>query len=173
MTTADDLVLVGRIGKAHGLRGEVAVLAHTDAPDERFALGAQLRTDRADTPVLTVTASRVVGGRWLASFGGFEDRTGAEELRGIQLFAAAADRPALEDPDDFYDTDLVGLRAVLMDGSPLGEVIEVIHPPGGDVLVVRAGDREVLVPFVHQIVPAVDIAAGLVRIDPPEGLLDL
>lgn len=173
MPDAEELVLVGRIGKAHGLRGEVSVLAYTDDPGDRFASGAQLRTDDPGRPVIAVEGSRVVGGRWLLSFAGVQDRSGAEALRGIQLFTAAGERPALDDPDDFYDTDLVGLRAVLMDDSPLGEVSEVIHAPGGDVLVVRVEGREVLVPFVHQIVPAVDLQAGVVRIDPPEGLLDL
>lgn len=173
MAEADELLLVGRIGKAHGLRGEISVLAFTDDPADRFAAGAQLQTDDAARPTLAIEHSRVVGGRWLLSFSGVEDRTGAEALRGVQLFTPAGARPALPDPDDFYDTDLVGLRAVLVDGAELGELIEVIHAPGGDVLVIRAGDRDVLVPFVRQIVPSVELDAGVVRIDPPEGLLEL
>lgn len=173
MAGSDELLLVGRIGKAHGLRGEVSVIAHTDDPADRFAAGEQLRTDDPAQPSLRIEQSRVVGGRWLLQFAGVADRSAAEALRGIALFTPASQRPPLEDPDDFYDTDLVGLRAVLVDGSVLGEVAEVIHAPGGDVLVVRAEQREVLVPFVRQIVPAVDLRAGTVRIDPPEGLLEL
>jgi 16S rRNA processing protein RimM len=173
LVEVDDLVLVGRIGRAHGLRGEATVAPHTDDPALRFAVGARLRTDSPQRPALLVEGSRLAGGRWLLSFAGVDDRAGAEALRGVRLFTPAAARPALEDPDDFYDTDLVGLRAVLMDGAAIGEVIGVIHPPGGDALVVRAERREVLIPFVRRIVPTVDLGAGTVRIDPPEGLLDL
>jgi 16S rRNA processing protein RimM len=167
-----ELLLVGQVGRAHGIRGEVAVVPRTDDPQERFAEGEQLRTDRSGLS-LSVAASRFANGRLLVEFDGIEDRNAAEALRGTQLLTLATERPALEDPDDFYDTDLIGLRALTVAGAPLGDVVDVLHAPGGDLLAVRDGERELLIPFVRQIVPVVDIAAGTVSVDPPDGLLDL
>jgi 16S rRNA processing protein RimM len=90
------------------------------------------------------------------------------------LLVDASDVPPSDDPDEFHDTQLMGLRADLVDGSRLGEVTDVLHLPHGDVLVVRREEgAEVLVPFVKAIVPEVDVAAGRLVVDPPEGLLDL
>jgi 16S rRNA processing protein RimM len=178
MSTPDRLT-VGRIGKPQGLRGEVTVEVRTDAPGLRFAVGAVLLTDPAERGPLTVEATRDQNGRLVVAFAGVPDRTRAEQLRNTLLQVEASDLPPTDDPDEFHDTQLVGLAADLVDGVRLGEVTEVLHLPHGDVLVVRrntAGDEaaaEVLVPFVKAIVPEVDIAAGRVVIDPPEGLLDL
>ncbi len=97
----------------------------------------------------------------------------AEALRDTELHVAVADLPDLDDPDAFYDHQLVGLAARLTDGTPLGEVAAVRHE-GGDLLVVRRPEGgELLIPFVAAIVPTVDVAGGVVVVDPPEGLLDL
>ncbi|MGY1769851.1 ribosome maturation factor RimM [Blastococcus sp. SYSU D00813] len=178
MSTPDDTVVVGRIGRPHGVRGEVTVEVRTDDPDLRFAPGAVLRTEPADRGPLTVA-----GRRWhrevlllrLAGPDGVEldSREAAEELRDTELHVPVADLPELDDPDAFYDHQLVGLAARLPDGSPLGEVTAVRHE-GTELLVVRrAGGGTVLVPFVSAIVPTVDLAGGFVVVDPPEGLLDL
>jgi 16S rRNA processing protein RimM len=106
-------------------------------------------------------------------FDGVTDRESAVALRGVVLLAPVHIRPPLAGPDDFYDTDLVGLQASTVDGRALGPVTDVHHGPAGDYLAVRVGGRERLIPFVAAIVPEVDLAAGTVRIDPPEGLLDL
>lgn len=170
MPDTDELVVVGRIGPAHGVRGAVVVQPFTDAPDERFAPGAVLLTGAAP---LTVTSSHWHGNRLLVQFDGVEDRDAAQRLRGTDLHVPASSRPALDDPDDFYDTDLIGLSVSMVDGRSLGPVRDVIHSPAADYLVVEVDGQERLVPFVAAVVPTVDVAGGRVVIDPPEGLLDL
>jgi 16S rRNA processing protein RimM len=168
-----DLV-VGRIGRAHGIGGAVTVEVRTDDPDARFVVGSQLRTDPAERGPLTVTGVRPRPGGLVVAFAGVADRTAADALRGTLLVVDSATLPALEDPDEFYDHELVGLAALLTDGHRLGAVAEIVHGPGGDLLVVRADDgREHLVPFVRAIVPAVDVAGGRVVVAPPPGLLEL
>lgn len=170
---AAELIVIGRIGPAHGVRGAVFVAPWTDDPDERFAAGTVLRTDPADVGPLTVASSRLHSGRLVVQFAGVTDRAGAQALRGTQLMIRAADRRPLEDPDEFYDTELIGLRASTPDGRELGPVRGVFHAPATDYLILDVDGRERLVPFVAAIVPTVDLAAGTVLIDPPEGLFDL
>ena len=165
-----DLVVVGRIGKPQGIKGEVTVEVRTDDPDDRFAVGATLASD---TGPLTVAAVRWQGRFLVVRFEGVEDRNAAELLRDTLVSVDRADLPPLEDDDDFYDSDLVGLSARLEDGTVLGEVTEVLHLPGGDTLVVRREEAELLVPFVKAIVPSVDVAGGVLTVLPPEGLLEL
>jgi 16S rRNA processing protein RimM len=166
-------VVVGRIGRPHGVRGEVTVEVRTDDPELRFAPGTVLVTDPADRGPLTLTGRRWHREVLLLSIEGVDSREQAEELRDTQLVVPVAELPALEDPDDFYDHQLVGLTARLLDGSLLGEVTAVRHE-GGDLLVVRRpGGDEALIPCVRAIVPTVDLAAGSVVVDPPEGLLEL
>lgn len=167
-------VLVGRVAKAHGVTGELAVDVHTDAPEERFAAGATLRARRRDGAVtqLTVSSTRRHGARLLVRFDEVSDRDVAETLRGCQLLVEIADLPPAEDPDEFYEHELEGLAAVLADGSEVGTVREVIRGPGGELLAVTRPDgSEALVPFVRAIVPEVDVAGGRIVLEPPEGLL--
>jgi 16S rRNA processing protein RimM len=167
-------LVVGRIVKAHGIGGEVAVDVRTDDPDHRFGAGTPLQTDPAERGPLTVERARWHSGRLLVRFSGVTDRSAAEALRGTLLVADSATSAPAGDAEDFWDHDLVGLTAVLADGTTLGTVLEVLHPAGPDVLVIqRAGAGEVLVPFVHDIVPTVDLAAGQLVVTPPEGLLEL
>jgi 16S rRNA processing protein RimM len=170
-------VVVGRVAKAHGIGGELAVDVRTDSPEERFAPGSVMAARLRDgtTRTLTVTTARPHSGRLLVRFDEVPDRTGAESLRGTLLLADTGDLPPIEDPDEFYDHELAGLAVVLVDGTPVGTVREVIHGPGGELLAIeRAADAggEALVPFVRQIVPEVDLAGRRVVLDPPEGLLD-
>jgi 16S rRNA processing protein RimM len=166
-------VVVGRIGRPHGVRGEVTVEVRTDDPDLRFVPGAVLRTAPASRGPLTVTGRRWNRDILLLTFEGIDSREAAEEVRNTELLVALADLPELEDPDAFYDHQLVGLSARLTDGSVLGEVAAVRHE-GADLLVVRRSDGgELLVPFVAAIVPTVDLTGGFVVVDPPEGLLEL
>lgn len=169
----DDLVAVGRIGKAHGIRGDAFVEPWTDTPDERFAPGVRLLTDPAECGPLTVAGSREQSGKLVVHFDGVEDRTAVEALRGTLLLVPAADRPAIEDPDEFYDSDLLGLVVRTVAGRVLGPVIDVLHSPAGSLLSIEVAGREVLVPFRREFVPTVDLAAGIAEIDPPDGLLDL
>ncbi len=170
---AAELVTVGRIGPAHGNRGDVFVEPWTDQPEVRFAPGAVLQTDPDSVGPLTVESQRLHGGKLILHFRGVDDRDAVTELRATRLVVAAGDRPPLADPDDFYDTDLVGLKAQTSAGVELGEVREVVHVGPADYLLVHVGGIERLVPFVRAIVPEVDIAGGRVVIDPPEGLFDL
>ena len=176
--------MVGRIGKPQGIKGEVTVQVRTDAPDERFAAGAVLLADPAERGPLVVAGSRWQNGRLVVAFAGVEDRNAAEALRETLLQVDGRALPPPEDEDEFHDHVLRGMSAVLVGGDPLGEVVDVLHLPHGDVLVVRAGGRdggtsggrsggrEVLVPFVKAMVPVVDVAARRLEVDPPPGLLD-
>ena len=162
--------VVGRIGRPHGLRGEVAVRVRTDFPEQRFAVGAQLRGDTGH--ILTVEAARPHGGALLVRFAGVVDRDAAAALRGLLLTVDATALPDLDDPDEFYDHQLEGLAAVGSDGVLLGAVREVVHTPVSDLLVLETDRGEALVPFVRAIVLEVDLAGGRVVLDPPAGLLD-
>lgn len=165
-------VVVARIGKAHGLRGEVTVQVLTGAPDERFVPGATFAAEPAAAGPLVLRSARDNNGILLLGFEHTEDRNAAEALRGVKLLA-----DVLADDDDeeaWYERDLVGLAAVTVGGAELGEVTALESRPAQDLLVVRLTDgREVLVPFVTAIVPEVDIEGGRVVLDPPPGLLDL
>lgn len=166
-------LVVGRIGRPHGVRGEVTVEVRTDSPELRFVPGGRLRTDPAAAGPLVVDALRWHSGRLLLAFSGVADRTGAEALRNVLL---VIDIPADESPaedDEYYDHQLVGLAVQTVEGLSVGIVEQVLHLPSQEVLAIRTAEgAEVLVPFVAQIVPEVDLAAGLVRIDPPPGLID-
>jgi 16S rRNA processing protein RimM len=167
---ADARRVVGQIGRPHGLRGEVTVQVHTDFPEQRFAVGAQLHGDTGR--IFTVETVRSHRGVLLVRFAGITDREAAAELRGRTLSVDAAELPDLTDPDEFYDHQLEGLAAVGPDGATLGRVREVVHAPASDLLVLDTAHGEVLVPFVQAIVPEVDLAAGRVVLNPPAGLLD-
>jgi 16S rRNA processing protein RimM len=168
------LVVVGRIGRPHGIRGEVTVEVRTDDPDLRFAPGSVLQTEPARVGPLTVAAARWHSGRLLLLVEGAHDRTGAEALRGAVLSAEVDDDEVPEDPEEFFDHQLRGLTAVGPDGAEIGVVDDVVHLPGQDLLSVkRPGGREVLVPFVAEFVPEIDVDAGRVVLTPPPGLLNL
>jgi 16S rRNA processing protein RimM len=173
-----DTVVVGRIGRPHGVRGLLTVEVRTDDPDLRFASGALLLTEPAERGPLTVADKHWHSGTLLLRLARPDgavigDREAADTLRNTRLLVPVADLPELEDPDSFYDHQLVGLRAQLPDGAPLGEVTAVRHE-GAELLVVRRPDGgDLLVPFVSAIVPTVDVAAGHLVVDPPEGLLEL
>jgi 16S rRNA processing protein RimM len=168
---ADDLVAVGRIGPTRGLNGDVLVEPWTDAPEERFREGAALQTG-SGAP-LTVQAAYLSAGKQVVHFAGVDGRPDAEALRGTELYVRAAERPALHDPDEYYDTDLVGLAVLDTAGNRIGTVRSVSHAASAAYLVVEVEGRECLVPFVAAIVPSVDVAAGRVVVDPPEGLFEL
>jgi 16S rRNA processing protein RimM len=168
-------VVVGRVAKAHGIRGELTVDVRTDSPEQRFAAGSVLtgRTREGSTRTLTVTAARSHSGRLLVRFDEVPDRDTAESLRGLLLLADTDDLEPTDDPDEFYDHELEGLRAELADGTVVGVVREVVHAPAGELLALDRDGEEILVPFVRVIVPEVDVQGGRVVLDPPEGLLDI
>jgi 16S rRNA processing protein RimM len=168
-----DTVVVGRIGRPHGVRGEVTVEVRTDDPDLRFVPGAVLRTDPADRGPVTIAGVHWHSGTLLLRLEGIDSREAAETVRNTELLVGVADLPEIEDPDSYYDHQLVGLTARLPDGGVLGEIAVVRHEAQDLLVVRRAEGPDVLIPFVSAIVPTVDLDGGYVVVDPPEGLLDL
>ncbi|ACY21337.1 16S rRNA processing protein RimM [Gordonia bronchialis DSM 43247] len=168
-----DLV-VGRVAKSHGVRGEVVVDIRTDDPETRFAVGTVLRgrmPKGAGDREFTVTAARHHAGRLLLSLAEVTDRGAADGLRGVLFLIDSSEAQPSDDPDEFYDHELEGVPVSTVDGVSVGVVESVLHLPGGELLSVRTEDRrEVLVPFVRQIVPTV--TREQIVIDPPDGLLD-
>lgn len=165
--------LVARIGKPHGLRGEVTVQVHTDNPQDRLVPGAEFSTEPPERGPLTLVSVRVHQGTYLLGFAGVPDRNAAETLRDTRLVTADAD-PDDDEDEGWYEQDLVGFAVVLTDGTVVGEVGALHTRPVQDLLEVRL-DRggEALVPFVEELVPEVDEDARRVVIAPPPGLLDL
>ena len=167
-------IAVGQIARAHGIRGEVTVAVRTDEPEVRFVPGVALATDPPERGPLTVAATRWHSGRLLVMFEGVRDRNDAEDLKGTLLVLDSAQIPASDDPDEFYDHQLIGLAVVTTAGDSVGEVTDVLHH-GQDLLVVRRAPgpaAEAMVPFVSAIVTEVDLPGGRLVIDPPPGLLD-
>ena len=171
-------VLIGRVGKPHGLRGEVTVDVRTDEPERRFAPGAALRVTRPHgaTPaawsVLTVVSTRWHQGTLLARFAEIEDRNAAEAARGTTLWTDVPADETPEDADEFYDHQLVGLTAYdATTGARLGELTAITHG-AQDLLTIRTDDgRDALVPFVVALVPEVDVAGGRLTIADRPGLV--
>jgi len=167
-------LIVGRILRPHGVRGELVVEVTTDDPQARFQLGSVLVTEPSSAGPLTIDGLRPHQDRLLITFVGVESREDADRLRGVRICVDSAEVAPPDDPDEFHDFQLVGLAAVDAAGAVLGEVIRVEHGPGHDTLVLRLPDRrEALVPFVTAIVPEVDVAGGRLVLTPPEGLLEL
>jgi 16S rRNA processing protein RimM len=174
----DDTVVVGRIGRPHGVRGLATVEVRTDDPDLRFAPGTVLRTDPAGRGPLTIVDKRWHSGTLLLQLAApsgevYETRETVDTLRNTMLLVPVAELPEIEEPDSYYDHQLVGLSAQLPDGSVIGEVTVVRHEAQDLLVIRRAEGGEALVPFVAAIVPTVDVAGGFLVVDPPEGLLDL
>jgi len=164
-------LVIGRIGRAHGVRGDLFVEPITDEPDHRYADGTVLMT--SDDTTLTVATSKWHSGRFVVHFAGVDDRNAAEALRGQTLTIEVDPAELPEDPDEYYDHQLIGLKVVLEDGSLIGVIGEVIHLPSQDLLSVkREGDTEVLIPFVTEFVPEIDLDTKTVTITPPPGLLN-
>lgn len=161
-------VLVGTIGRAHGLRGEVTVHVRTDEPERRFAAGEPLRV--GDRPRV-VASVRWHSGTLLLRFEGVTDRTAAEALRGQELWVDVPADEAPAEEGEYWDRQLVGLQVLDAAGSAVGTIGEVLHLPAHDVLVVRTPGGDRLVPFVSAIVPVVDLAAGHVQVADVGGLL--
>jgi 16S rRNA processing protein RimM len=174
----DELILVGRIVRVHGLRGDVVIQPETDFLEERFAPGAELLRRKTDKAIETLETLRVESvhvhkGRPIVGFEGIDTIEAAEQLGRIELWIRAADRAALPD-GEFYHADLIGCRVETTAGKEVGTVSRVEGPRGMSLLVVKGeGAREVLVPLAEAICPVIDPAARRIVIDPPEGLLDL
>jgi 16S rRNA processing protein RimM len=176
--TAKAQLRVGRLVKAHGLKGALKLELYTDDPDGRFVPGATFTLQVPESSPwhgkpLTVREFRWMNSHPVAFFEGVDDRTAAEELvRAILWIDQDAETTTVED-NAWYDHQLVGLD-VVREGAVVGRVIRVDHFPAQDLLIVRptGSDAEILVPFVSAIVPEVDIAAGRLVVTPPAGLFE-
>nr|WP_314841632.1 ribosome maturation factor RimM [uncultured Microbacterium sp.] len=165
---------VGRLVKAHGLKGALKVELYTDNPERRFFTGAEFTLQVPEASpwhgkTVTVREYRVMNGNPVVFLNDVDDRDGAESLVKAILWIDQ-DLEEVED-DAWFDHQLVGLE-VVRDDVVIGTVSRVDHFPAQDLLYVKAGDREVMVPFVKAIVPTVDIAAGRVVVTPPAGLFE-
>jgi 16S rRNA processing protein RimM len=171
--TADEtwasMVTVGRIARPHGHRGQVVIVPETDFGEQRFAEGAVVFALRAGV-VVPLTASREFNGRWIVGFDRIPTMNDAETFRGQELRIDEADLQAL-DAGQFYVHDLVGCRVETVAGQVAGTVTDVHVGPAAPILTVRTATGEALVPFVDAICRRVDLAAKLIVIDPPDGLL--
>ncbi|GAA1631014.1 16S rRNA processing protein RimM [Actinoplanes couchii] len=188
------LLVVGQIGKPHGIRGEVSVVVRTDEPEERFTAGSVFITEvprdrrvsagpaaapasgaRFEVPQqLTLESIRWHQGRGIAVFEGIHDRNVAEALKGVFLQVDSAGVAPPEDPEEFHDHQLVGLRVESVDGVEHGTVQRIDHAPASDLIVLaKKGGGTALIPFVTAMVPTVDVPGGRIVVDLPEGLLDL
>jgi 16S rRNA processing protein RimM len=168
-------LVVGRIGRPHGIRGDVVVDVRTDDPGLRFAVGSVLATEPAAAGPLTIGGTRWHSGRLLVSFDGVPDRNAAQELGGVLLTVESDDLEDLSDTGEYRDHQLVGLTVLTSAGERVGTVSDILHH-GQDLLVIKGdGPRqgaEILVPFVAALVPEVDLPGGRLVIDPPPGLLE-
>jgi 16S rRNA processing protein RimM len=166
-------LVVARIGRAHGIKGEVTVEVRTDEPELRLAPGAVLATEPAATGPLTIETGRVHSGRLLLRFEGVADRNAAEALRNTLLIAEIDPEELPEGEDEYYDHQLMDLDVVTEDGTEVGRITEISHLPAQDLFIVERPDgSEVMIPFVEEIVTEIDLAEQRAVIAPPPGLID-
>lgn len=166
-------LVVARIGRAHGIKGEVTVEVRTDEPELRLGPGAVLATDPPAAGPLTIETGRVHSGRLLLRFEGVGDRNAAEALRNTLLIAEVDPEELPEEPDEYYDHQLMDLDVCLADGTVIGRITEISHLPSQDLFIVERPDgREVMIPFVEEIVTQIDLVEQKAVVDPPPGLID-
>ncbi len=158
-------LLVGRIGRAHGIHGEATVEIHTDQPEDRFAIGARVQTDAHGE--LLIASHRWHNGILLLGFENILDRNGIEKLRDTLMYCDVDINEPVEDEDDYHVLQLIGCTAFLDSGEAFGTVSDVINLPGQDLLAIDTPDGEVLIPFVRQLVPVVDIKKKRMTVIPP------
>lgn len=169
-------LVVGRIVRPHGLRGEVVVEVRTDDPETRFQPGIEYRTKGGSlkgAPLKAVTV-RWHQGRPMIGFEGHSDRNASELLRGVVLSVEIEEEELAADEDEVHDTLLIGLKVVDREAGEIGTVSRVDHGAAYETLVVKRKDRgPALIPFVADMVVEVDLEAEVVNVDLPPGLLDL
>ena len=158
-TSAPDRVLLGRIVGAHGIRGEVLIHTFTTSPEAIAAYGPL--SDAAGTCTFKLTSARETGKGTVARIAGIADRNAAEALKGTELYIARNQLPVAAE-GEFYHADLIGLAAILANGTPIGRILAVQNFGAGDLIEIRlaGSDRTELVPFTEDFVPKIDIAAG-------------
>ncbi len=166
------LLVVGRIGRAHGVLGEATIEVRTDVPDERFFIGAKLFTDPESVGPLTITSARDHNGILLLKFAEANDRNTVEKLRDTLLKAEVDMSEENLHEDEFHVQQLIGLTVETDEGIHVGILTDVLNLPGQDLLSVKTEHGEILIPFVYEIVPEIDLEKGKVIIVPPPGLLN-
>ena len=162
-------LVVGRIGRAHGVLGEATVQVQTDDPDVRFKVGAKLSLDNGKD--LTIRSARWHNQILLLAFDGIIDRNQIEELRD-QMISAEVDITSLS-PGEYHYQQLLGCQVFLQSDQLIGEVDEIVKLPGQDLLSVAKNGKKVLIPMVKKIIISIDVSAKKIVVDPPEGLLDV
>ena len=162
-------LVVGRIGRAHGVLGEATVQVQTDDPDLRFKVGAKLILDNGKD--LTIRSARWHNQILLLAFDGVVDRNQIEELRD-QMISAEVDITSLS-PGEYHYQQLLGCQVFLQSDELIGEVDEIVKLPSQDLLSVAKNGKKVLIPMVKKIIISIDILTKKIVIDPPEGLLDV
>lgn len=167
------LLVVGRIGRAHGVLGEATIEIRTDLPQDRFIVGALLQTDPVANGPLTIESARDHNGILLLKFLGLKDRSAIERVRDTLLLAEVDMTEEALFEDEYHVQQLIGCEVVLENGVILGELTDVLNLPGQDVLAIRGERGEILIPFISEFVPKVDIENRRIVVVPPEGLLDL
>jgi len=164
------LLVVGRIGRAHGILGEATIEIRTDLPEERFFVGNCLTADPSENGPLTIDTVRYNIGTLLLKFKECADRTRVEKLRDTLLLAEVDVTPVFSQVDDYHVQQLIGLSVIDITGKEVGELIDVLNLPGQDLLVIRHENKEILLPFVLDFVPVVDLEKQSITITPPSGL---
>ena len=164
-------VVVGVIGRGHGVRGEVAVELRTDEPDRRFAPGQQLRAD-GTSRVFTVVSARTHAGGLLVRFDEVADRATADSVRGTLLVADVDVNERPGHAEEFYDRQLIGLVARTPADVDVGQVISILHLPQQDLLEIDTRHGRRLIPFVEALIPEVNLERGWFRVADVPGLLD-
>ena len=162
-------LVVGRIGRAHGVLGEATIEVQTDDPDIRFQVGNKLTLD--DGRQLTIRSSRWHNQILLLAFDGVADRNQIEELRD-QLISSDVDLGSLA-PGEYHFQQLIGCEVFQQNGELIGAVDEIVKLPGQDLLSVSRSGAQVLIPMVKQIIIEIDVLAKKIVVNPPEGLLDV
>ncbi len=170
--SSSNFMLIGHLGKPHGLDGYIEVVSVTDNP-ERFAVGNSFRLNppQGDLETVTVTGVKEKRGRPVLRFADLANRDAVADLRGVELLRE--DTEAAKPPDAFWVHDIVGCQVVTNDGQRLGEVAEVQRTGGNDVYIVSGQDKEYLIPAIHDVIKNIDIEARIITIEPLPGLLDL
>jgi 16S rRNA processing protein RimM len=169
----NEMALVGRIARAHGIRGQVIVNPDTDFPEVRFQPGAELFIERhGSVEPLRITTVRFHGDRPVIGFEGVVTMNDAEALAGHEM-RVPVDRLAPLPPHTFYRHDLIGCAVETTGGRRIGSVVDVEGTPGGSRLVVGGANGEILIPLVADICRAIDTTSKRIVIEPPDGLLEL
>jgi 16S rRNA processing protein RimM len=165
-------VCIGKIGAAHGIRGEVRVFVYTEDPLAIRDYGAL--EDEPGARTFEIASAREGNGHLVVRFKGIDDRNEAEKLTHVQLFVPRERLPEQKDEDRFYQADLIGLRVETKSGETLGEVIAVPNYGASDLLEIRPAKagQTLLIPFIDEFVPEVDVAGGRIVVDPPAGLFE-